>query len=271
MVDCEFWNEDEETAQKLQDENNQSIQNEQRFREELNKKIREHTEYIVAVQKTAHQNAETFCKEDTEQRQKLRAERLEWNEKLKAMECTNQEMKGNLDTFKQNLTKFGVEIDKMVQDIKDADVEEAQRGKKAKSKTKISKVTTDIVLPQNIVELVNDCKDVSENVPKWMYGDKIKACNEAIYSTLYEIQCQCNAQFSALIEHKQTVHNLNEECFKVCSYTFVFVIAFRIFVEYRNIAINMCFYAQTYLSKLSWYWHSSNRKKLIYICCNEQL
>eukprot|EP01083_Nonionella_stella_P186602 683585_1 len=200
VVNDEFWQKDGRIKNTLLQKSTRNIQNEQQFRASQSTEINDHNTYIQTVQNESFQNIQTFTSNDLKERGELRSERLEWNQILSEMNVLNNGMKVNFDNFKQILTTFHDELNTMIQESATA-----EPSKKGKSKAKTTKPSTnDMIFPLDISKLIEHCEKMEQNIPQWVYGDAITACNGEMYSILCEMYGQMNAQFAEFVNHIKT-------------------------------------------------------------------
>ena len=223
IVNEEFWQRDDETREELFKINSEQLQNEKQFRDgQQMESVSNHGSYIQKAQKLSFDNTQKYDNHDLEKRGKLRTERIEWNKKLQEMDNICNDIKENFNALKESMSALNAEISQIVEETKVAssEAEDKKKGKgkaKGKSKSKISKPSTDIKLPQNIPKLLEQCQNVEQNVPKWVYGNKLDKCNELLNTLIYDIIVQSNNEFAELIDHKKNVSGIEEETFKECT------------------------------------------------------
>mmetsp|Transcript_30123 Transcript_30123/g.48157 ORF Transcript_30123/g.48157 Transcript_30123/m.48157 type:complete len:342 (+) Transcript_30123:1-1026(+) len=224
--------------------NNEMIQSEQQFRSAQNEKIAHHTSYIAELQKASFVNTQQFTAEDTETRNQLRGERLQWNAKLHEMTNTMHELNGKFDSHSETLRNFAAGIDKIVEECqiaaasKDAKTKKKAKSKpkpKPKAKSKKSEGCGDISLSFSVSNLVEQCKDIEDTVPMWLYGDQIRDCHSKMTAILYRVLMQCNTQFSKLVDHKLKVRKLDNEVFDASGDKYI-ALCLQIFEQLRMMA-----------------------------------
>ncbi len=216
-ADDVFWSNDAEKREREQIENTKDIEDERQFRAGQPTAINEFDTAIEHALRSSFGNTEKFSTDDATERSQLRTERLEWNRQMMTMADLKTATKENVgDDVVERLGAFRVEVANVVEQIKAMEPAKATKkgGKSKGKKSKLTKPTTSISMPQDVPKLVVQCQSVEQDVPKWLYGGATDECNTMVHSLLHRALTVSNVQFRELIEWRVTVRNWDDALYE---------------------------------------------------------
>lgn len=177
---------------------------EYQFKKNETNSIDDHILNIEKIQQSSFNNTQKYNNQDSEKRNELRTERIEWQTKLTEMDNVCNLFNEKLNQLKESMAAFAAKISK---------IDGKTKLKKCKGLTEIT-----LNLPIDLIQkLTQQCQYIEKYVPKWIYTNKVNQCYEMLNDLIYDIMVENNNHFAQLIVHKKNIKEIHDEIFIKCN------------------------------------------------------